>query len=334
MLQSYLTGRTQRVRFDGNLSSVVNVTSGVPQGSHLGPLLFILLVNDVELIFNHLNVSIYADDMKLFLEICKSSDLVIFQREIDKFHIWCTKNLLELNVKKCHSISFSRKHVISQEAVIIGQKPVERCSHIRDLGVILDSKLTFVEHYNNIIYKATNMLGFIKRFSFHFKDPYTIKTLYVAYVRPHLEYCSILWAPYHESHVNRIESVQKQFLLFALRKLGWTSFPLPSYDSRCMLINLDTLKKRREFAMVAFINDVIAQRVNTPEILENMNFYAPTRALRNRNVFYINNQRTAYAKNGPLNRMMSCYNTYCATIDITMNKNTLRKIFFSRLATQ
>lgn len=331
-VQSYLTGRTQRVRFEGSLSSVVTVTSGVPQGSHLGPLLFILFVNDVECILNLMNVLIYADDMKLFMEICKASDLVVFQGEIDNFHTWCSKSLLELNVKKCISVSFTRKREITQEAITIGQKTVERCSQVRDLGVILDSKLTFVDHYNNIIYKASNMLGFIKRFSFHFNDPYTIKTLYIAYVRPLLEYCSIVWDPYQASHVNRIESVQKQFLLFALRKLGWTTLPLPPYESRCMLINLDGLKKRREFAMLAFINDVIAQRVNAPEILENLNFYVPTRLLRNRNLFYINNHRTNYAKNGPLNRMMSCYNRYCETIDVTMNKSMIKKHFFSRLA--
>lgn len=331
-INSYLTNRTQKVRFEGNLSSTVNVTSGVPQGSHLGPLLFILFVNDVEQVLKFLHVLIYADDMKLFIEVRKPSDLELFQQEIDNFHTWCTKSLLELNVKKCNSISFTRKHNAIHRVITIDQKAVERCSQVRDLGVILDSKLSFVEHYNNIIYKASNMLGFIKRFSYHFKDPYTIKTLYVAYVRPFLEYCSIVWDPYQDVHVNRIESVQKQFLLYALRKLGWTTLPLPSYESRCMLINLECLKKRREFAMTAFVNDVIAQRVNSPEILQKLNFYAPTRNLRNRNLFYIPNHRTNYARNGPINRIMLCYNKYCDTVDVTMKKETLRKLFFSRLA--
>ena len=101
-----------------------------------------------------------------------------------------------------------------------------------------------------------------------------------------------------------------------------------------MLINLVGLRKRREFAMITLINDIVTQRVNCPEILENINFYAPTRSLRNRNLFNINTQRTNYAKNGPINRMMSCYNAHCETIDVTMNKNALKKSFFSRLARQ
>ena len=328
-VQSYLLGRTQRVRFEGNLSSVVNVTSGVPQGSHLGPLLFILFVNDVEHVLSNLNVLIYADDMKLFMKICKPSDLEFFQGEVNNFHIWCTKSLLEINVKKCISITFTKKHNVRQDTISIGQQTVERCNQVRDLGVILDSELTFVEHYNNIIFKASNMLGFIKRFSFHFNDPYTIKTLYVTYVRPLLEYCSVVWAPYQDTHKDRIESVQKQFLLYALRRLGWNSFRLPSYESRCMLIKIDSLEKRREFAMLAFINDVIGQRVNDANILEKLNFYAPTRYLRNRNLFYINNQRTNYAQNGPLNNMMFCYNKHCTIIDVTMNKNQIKKVFFT-----
>ena len=91
-----------------------------------------------------------------------------------------------------------------------------------------------------------------------------------------------------------------------------------------MLINLDGLKKRREFAMVAFVNDVITQRINSPEILANSNLYAPIRSLRNRNLFDISNQRTNYGKNEPRNRMMSCNNQTCESI----NKTTLTIIFF------
>lgn len=327
-IESYLTDRTQRVRFKGNLSKIVNVTSGVPQGSHLGPLLFILFVNDVEYVVKYLQVSIYADDMKLFMEIRKASDLEIFQNEIDIFFSWCSKNLLELNVKKCNSITFTRKLNITHKVVTLGEKIVERRNLVRDLGVILDSKLTFVDHYNNITYKASNMLGFIKRFSFNFNDPYTIKTLYVTYVRPLLEYCSVVWAPYQVAHINRIESIQKQFLLFALRKLGWAHLPLPSYAARSMLIHLDSLENRRDFAMIAFINDVISNRICSPTILENLNFSAPTRLLRNRNLFLINYHRTDYAKHGPLNRMMSCYNTHSDRIDMTMSRDMLKKAFF------
>ena len=258
-IESYLTDRTQIVRFKGRTSTPIKVTSGVPQGSHLGPLLFILFVDDVKLVLNRLNVLTYADDMKLYMEICNELDLRIFQNEVDVFYNWCEKSLLDINVKKCNIITYTRKHATDNFNCNLGNQVVERSNKVKDLGVILDSKLTFVDHLNITINKANNMLSFIKRFSFHFKDPYTIKTLYVSYVRSILEYCCVVWAPYQETYINRLESVQKQFLLFALRKLGWNSFPLPSYESRCLLINIETLKKRREIAMIIFVTDIISQ---------------------------------------------------------------------------
>lgn len=328
-IESYLTNRKQIVKFEGKKSHPINVSSGVPQGSHLGPLLFILFVNDISYILKHLKILIYADDMKLFMEITNEKDVDTYLREICIFDQWCNKSLLQLNVKKCNLITFSRKHSIPPITVSLGNQVVVKCDRIRDLGVILDSKLAFTDHYNAIIHKATNMLGFIKRFGYNFKDPYTIKTLYIAYVRSVLEYCSIVWSPYMITHEERIESIQKQFLLYALRNLGWTTFPLPSYKARCLLIDIQTLKERREFAMVSFVNDIVSQRIDSANLLSCINFYAPTRQLRNRNLFALNNHRRDYAKFSPLNRMMSLYNQHCVSIDLTISRTNLRKYFNS-----
>ena len=326
-LKSYLTNRQQIVRFKGKKSKPINITSGVPQGSHPGPLLFILFVNDISLILKNVKFLIYADDMKLYLEIRNEEDVQMFQEEINIFSIWCQKSLLKLNVQKCKSIAFTRKRNTPDIIISLGNEEVEKCEIIRDLGVVLDTKLSFIDHYNTIISRANNMLGFIKRFSYNFHDPYTIKTLYIAYVRSILEYCSIVWSPYSITHEERIESVQKQFLLFALRKLGWTRFPLPSYKARCMLINIQTLKERREFAMISFINDLVSHRIDSAELLSKLNFYIPSRPLRNRNIFIANNHRTNYAKFGPLNRMMISFNKHSEAIDFTLTKDKLRKYF-------
>lgn len=328
-IESYLSDRTQIVKFNGKFSRFIKVTSGVPQGSHLGPLLFILFINDVSSFLKHIKIITYADDMKLYMEIEKLSDVSLFQSEVDSFYQWCTKSLLQLNVKKCYIVSYTRKRSHIDVNITLGKQTVTKCDKIRDLGVILDSKLTFTDHYNTIIHKATNMLNFIKRFSYSFHDPYTLKTLYVSYVRSILEYCSIVWSPYQITHSDRIESVQKQFMLFALRKLGWTAWPLPSYESRCMLISLETLKKRREFASVSFVNDIVSQRVDCTDILSKLNFYSPTRNLRNRTLFLPDHHRTNYAKCSPLNQMMRLYNQHCEMIDLTMSRSSLRHYFNS-----
>lgn len=108
-LESYLTNRQQIIKVKGKTSHPIQVTSGVPQGSHLGPLLFILYINDISFILKKTKVLIYADDMKLYMEIRNQEDINIFQNEIRIFHTWCSKNLLQLNIKKCNLISFSRK---------------------------------------------------------------------------------------------------------------------------------------------------------------------------------------------------------------------------------
>lgn len=323
-IQSYLSHRKQIVRFQNKLSAPISVTSGVPQGSHLGPLLFILYVNDISFLLRKIKFLIYADDMKLFMEVSNSSEAEEFQNDINLFFTWCQKSLLQLNIKNRNSIAFSRKYVTPPIEVFLGNQVVQKCKIVRDLGVILDSKLTFVEHYNSIINKANSMLGFIKRFSNNFQDPYTIKLLYTTYVKPILEYCHLVWNPYHVVHEERIESVQKQFLLYALRKLNWTVLPLPSYEARCMLINLETLKQRREFAMILFINNIISNRVDSAALLSQLNFYTPSRHLRTRKLLSEKSCRTHYAQNGPINRMMRQYNVHCEFIGITMSKEQLK----------
>jgi hypothetical protein len=202
-------------------------------------------------------------------------------------------------------------------------KNVAKCDRVRDLGVVLDSKLTFIEHYNTIINRAKNIFGFIKRYNcYNFQDPYTIKT-----IRSTLEYCSIVWSPFTITHDERIESVQKQFLLYALRKLGWNTLPLPPYKARCMLISIQTLKERREFAMVLFVNNIVSHRIDSMEILSKLNFYIPTRHLRHRQLFATKFYRTNYAKYGPMNQMITNYNNHCDSIDLTMSKEKLKQYF-------
>ena len=130
--------------------------------------------------------------MKLYLEIKNKNNINEFNNEIQVFYTWCCRSLLILNVTKCKHITYSRKLSTQSVSITLGNEIVEKCNKIGDLAIILDSKLTFVDHYNTIIHRASNMLNFIERFSHHFQNPYTIKTLYVAYVRSILEYCSMV----------------------------------------------------------------------------------------------------------------------------------------------
>jgi hypothetical protein len=113
----------------------------------------------------------------------------------------------------------------------------------------MDEKMNFSEHVDVMLGKAFAMLRFIRRLSLEFRDPYTLKSLYTFLVRPKLEYASCVWSPFYDVHVDKVERVQRRFIRYALRGLGWTDvYDLPPYEHRCGLLRLDTLVKRRSIA--------------------------------------------------------------------------------------
>lgn len=156
------------------------------------------------------------------------------------------KNRLSLNIKKCHQISFAKLQNPIRTSYSICSTILDTVNEIKDLGVYFDAKFSFVTHINYTISKAFSMLAFVRRNSSSFSDPYTFKILYSSYVRSILDYAVFIWRPYHQIHINRLESVQKVFIRFALRSLHFSE-PLPAYYSRCQLINLMTLYNRRIF---------------------------------------------------------------------------------------
>jgi hypothetical protein len=110
--------------------------------------------------------------------------------------------------------------------------------------------MNFSEYIDVMVGNAFAMLGFIRRMLFEFRDPYTLRSLYTSLVRPKLEYASCVWSPFYDVHVDKVERVQRRFLRYALRNLGWTDiYDLPPYEHRCALLRLDTLVKRRSIAL-------------------------------------------------------------------------------------
>jgi hypothetical protein len=125
-ISSYLSGRSQNVRFLGKISNSILVTSGVPQGSHLGPLLFNLFICDLSIILKDINHLFYADDLKIYHEIKTLEDAQFLQNKLNDLDNWCNFNKLKLNVEKCHSISFSRKPVKNVFSYSLGNKILDK----------------------------------------------------------------------------------------------------------------------------------------------------------------------------------------------------------------
>jgi len=178
---SYLSNRKQYVKMSGSHSRLIDVASGVPQGSHLGPLLFILLllfINDLESILKSSKCLMNADDLKVYIGL---------QLSLDALVSWCQRNRLHLNVKKCKTMSFYRKRNPIYFNYSINSTPLDRVTEMRDLGIFFDERMSFNKHIDIIVGKAYSMLGLMKRICYEFTDPLALRSVYFAYVGSHLE---------------------------------------------------------------------------------------------------------------------------------------------------
>lgn len=329
-LESYLKGRQYRVIFRSCISDPIKATSGVPQGSHLGPLIFLLSINDVECVMMDSNLSLFADDMKVSKQISSPADHNALQDDLNRFSIWCQKNFLELNVTKCQTITYSRKRIPPPPRdYFFNDMPIRRVKLFRDLGISCDTELNFRSHIDGIISRANSMLGFVKRWSKEFSNPYVTKTLFMTFVRPVLEYASQVWSPYHMVHSQRIESVQRRFIRFALRGLGWADIHnLPPYGDRLKLINLQPLDKRRDVADILFVHQLLAGKIECPSLLGTISFNVNHRYLRSVPIFRLDHHRTDYGQNEPMTRMLRKVNGYPDIFDFNCTKTTLRNSLY------
>lgn len=322
-IKSYLTDRTQNVHFKNCYSKPIAVLSGVPQGSHLGPLLFSLFINDLPKILKFCHVLMYADDVKIFLSYRKYADHHYLQEDLDAFSSWCNRNLMELNHKKCKCMSFFRGRNLSVKYILNGYS-LDNLNIISDLGILLDSKLNFIQHISSTVAKARGLLGFIKRWAKEFSDPYITKQLYTSLVRPVLEYGSIIWDPTYMVHINSIESVQKQFLLFGLRGLRWNPLDLPPYTSRLALIKLPTLKSRRTMLNVTFVLNLLKGNVCSEFLISNIFINVPSRFTRHYYPLAVKVFRVNYANSEPLLRICKQFNKLYNHIDYSLNVDSVK----------
>ena len=210
--KSYLSARSQRVVLKGFESSCVPVSSGVPQGSILGPLLFLIFVNDIGICFKHCHFLMYADDLKIYRTIECSEDPAKIQDDLDRFSIYCRVNGLNLSLNKCKSLTITKKKSPIDSTYWLSGVLLERVKQIRDLGITLDTKLHFDIHVENIVNKAFKMYGFVLRSCNGFKDYRTYLYLYKSLIRSQLEYAVAIWNPLYLKYINGIEMVQKKFL--------------------------------------------------------------------------------------------------------------------------
>lgn len=248
-IEDFLENRYQFVGINGETSSLKPVTSGVPQGSVLGPLLFILYMNDLP---DNLQSGVYmfADDTKIYHIHSNHSGSVsnVIQNDLDALQQWSENWLLKFHPEKCKQLhvkkpsvttSLPTRHLYSYVDNTRCDVNLPSVQQEKDVGVIFDSHLNFKHHINEITKKASQMMGIIRR-SFIELSPQIFRPLYISLVRSRLEYAQSVWSPHLKSEINRLERVQRN----ATKQVN--GFKNLSYTERLQKLKLPTLAHRRK----------------------------------------------------------------------------------------
>jgi hypothetical protein len=211
-LSDFLINRFQKVKFGDSVSDAISVSSGIIQGSVLGPTLFNIFINNIDRSLKHCNILKYADDIRIFHSSQKDDtslrELSIkIQCDIDNVAKWALDSSMAFNTNKCFVVNFGRSS--PGRDYKIGNKLIPNKSVFRDLGISVSSPLSFNKHVDFVVAKAYSRLGLINKV-FLLKTKKTILRLFKAFVRPLLEFSSVIWNPYTARNINKIERVQKR----------------------------------------------------------------------------------------------------------------------------
>lgn len=237
-ISDFLSDRSFRVMVGNAFSSNYNVTSGIPQGSVLGPLLFVLYINDLpDSIVNC--VSLFADDLKMYGKSCMKNSI---QNDLDTLATWQNTWLLNFNLvdNKCKVLYVGANN--PGNTYYLDGKELPKITSEKDLGVLVSDNFTWKSHIDAIINKANSCVAWVLR-SIITRSPEVMLKIYKCMIRPHLEYCVQLWSPLpthgNWSTILALEKVQRNFTR-AIDGMG-----LLTYENRLKKLGLTTLLERR-----------------------------------------------------------------------------------------
>ena len=239
-LKDFLTGRKQRVRISNSLSSWKDVRSGVPQGSVIGPTLFLIFINDLPSCIETADSMLFADDAKMCLPINGSNSQKIFQSEINNVVNWSNNWKLGMNLNKCKVLHLGNQNPNFDYSMNSKSESVQlnsvNCE--KDLGVYIDSQLNFKEHVGKSVSSANKMIGLVRR-NFKNLGKEVFSNLYKSLIRPKLEYASPVWNSLSLREKRLLEGVQRRATKL-IPTLGHLTYP-----ERLLHLGLPTLEYRR-----------------------------------------------------------------------------------------
>ena len=223
-IKNYLNGREQQVVIGNCTSSRSTVLSGVPQGSILGPILFVLFINDLPIgLSPGTEAMLYADDTKVWRTITSENDHAILQSDIDYLHMWSLMNKMNFHPQKCKVVSVANRPppllgILPnvQYFYFLGDVILEYVDSEKDLGVDINPTLNFGLQHDRLIAKANQQFGLTKRTCFFVNDFRRKRTLYLSLIRSQFEHCSPIWRPTNQTMISKFEAFQKKCIKWIL----------------------------------------------------------------------------------------------------------------------
>ena len=268
-IKAFLSNRTQCVNIGCATSNTAPVTSGIPQGSVLGPILFVIYINDLpDIVDKDSHVFLFADDTKLFREINSPIDRKILQQDLDNLTDWSNKWLLKFHPDKCVSMIISRNSEIREASYVMENHNLNCSNCEKDIGVFIDNTLSFERHISYAVNKANRVLA-ITRKTFECTDNNIFNQIFKTLVRPHLEYAAPVWSPHLTTQKELLENVQRR----ATKMVPGLSDL--SYPERLRKLNLPTLAYRRVrgdmIQAYKLMNDIDGYDKSLPSLLQMSN---------------------------------------------------------------
>lgn len=244
-IESFLANRSQFVTANGHDSPHSDVQSGVPQGSVLGPLLFLIYINDLPSAITS-DVHLFADDCVILREITNEYDISLLQADLNNVSEWCRLWRMELNINKCKFLRVSRSND-NLPVYYLNNVALESTNSYKYLGLHITSKLTWNHHVEYIINQANRLMGYLRRNFSHAPSPLKL-LLYKTLLRPKLEYAAAIWDPYHENLIHSLELIQNNATRFIL----WNYYRGASVSSMKSNLGLQPLATRRKISRLSF----------------------------------------------------------------------------------
>ena len=266
-LADYLRDRQQRVLVGGKLSSTRNAQSGVPQGSILGPFLFVLFINDIsEGISPGTQLSLYADDTKIWRHIITGSDISRLQKDIEYLHDWSLSNKMKFHPDKCKVLSVTGR--MTEPLALLSVLPFYNFMYSlggtslvyvdgeKDLGVMVTSSLDWKEQCSKVLSKANQKLGMARRNCHFVIDSNRRRVLYLTLVRSQFEHCSIIWRPVTKTQINCLEGLQKRAIKWILHE-EYMSYSQFTYIQKCRQLKIMPIEDRFDFLDLIFFFKIV-----------------------------------------------------------------------------